>query len=105
MSSQANMDFEEQVKLAAEAFLYGYPLVHNLHEIARFTTGPNVVSSAAIPYNTFGDARQLPDPNAKFVTPNNDQFSISPLSIFRGGEVPAGAVGHWSKEETRRRNA
>ena len=26
----------EQVKLAAEAFLYGYPLVYSLHEIAKF---------------------------------------------------------------------
>ena len=39
MSAQPNVDAIEQVKLAAEAFLYGYPLVYNLHEIAKFPAG------------------------------------------------------------------
>lgn len=69
MPSQVDADVAEQVKLAAEAYLYGYPLVYNLREIAKFSAGPNLVGPQALPYNTFGYARNLLSSEAHFVSP------------------------------------
>lgn len=77
----------EQVKLAAEAFLYGYPLVYSLHEIAKFPAGPNLVSQQPLPYNTFGYARDLLDPQAHFVSPNNDTLYIIGICDVRTGPL------------------
>jgi hypothetical protein len=57
------------LSLAAEANLYGYPLVYNLemmvgHAAGRFPTGA--------PVNTFGHAKALLGPEVEFVAPNND---------------------------------
>ena len=49
MTSLTHADLAEQIKLAAEAFLYGYPLVYNLREIAKFPAGPNLVGPQASP--------------------------------------------------------
>ena len=87
MSSQTNSDGAEQVKLAVEAFLYGYPLVYNLHEIAKFPAGPNLAGPEALPYNTFGHARKLLDPSAHFVSPNNDTLYIIALCDVRNGPL------------------
>jgi hypothetical protein len=87
MSSQPDLDTAERVKLAAEAFLYGYPMVYNLHEIARFPAGPNLISPTALPYNTFGYARNLLDPQAHFVSPNNDTLYIMAMCDVRSGPL------------------
>lgn len=58
-----------KLSLAAEAHLYGYPLVYNLemmidHAAGKFPTGA--------PVNTFGHAKALLGPDVEFVAPNND---------------------------------
>ena len=49
MTTRTNQMSPEQVKLAAEAHLYGYPLVYNMHEMARFPSGPNLVGPERCP--------------------------------------------------------
>jgi hypothetical protein len=58
-----------KLSLAAEAHLYGYPLVYNIetmigHAAGKFPTGA--------PVNTFGHATTLLGPEVEFVAPNND---------------------------------
>ncbi len=73
-----------RVKAAAETYVYGYPLIYNLHEIDRLATPDNVLNHAA-PVNTFGAARALLDPSAKFVTPNNDTlYVVAACDVSRG---------------------
>ncbi len=76
-------DFAGKVRLAAVAYLYGYPLVYNLHEIAKFPAGPNLARPEALPYNTFGYARQLLDSSAHFVSPNNDTLYLVAMCDVR----------------------
>ena len=87
MTSPTNLDATEQVKLAAEVFLYGYPLVYNMREMGKFPAGPNLVGPAALPYNTFGGARQLLDPTTNFVSPNNDTLYLIAVCDVRGGPL------------------
>lgn len=60
---------EKKLSLAAEAYLYGYPLVYNINEILHAVSEP-ITSSA--PVNTFGYARELVGPEVEFPSPNND---------------------------------
>jgi hypothetical protein len=63
----------DKIKLASEAYIYGYPLVYNLDELVKFPQGAStILAGETIPYNQFGLARDLLTPDAKFVTPNND---------------------------------
>ena len=87
MTTSPASDIAEQVKLAAEAYLYGYPLVYNMREMGKFPAGPNLVGSAAVPYNTFGSARQLLDPAAHFVSPNNDTLYVIAVCDVRHGPL------------------
>ena len=74
----------EQVKLAAEAYIYGYPLVYSLGEIGSFVAGGDRFPMKA-PYNAFGHARALAGPAFKFVTPNNDTlYSIAMCDVRQG---------------------
>ncbi len=59
-----------QLSLAARAYLYGYPLVHNVREMIRVASGPTTIFSA--PVNVFGHATGLAGPETEFVSPNND---------------------------------
>lgn len=83
------MDTEtnEQVKLAAEAYLYGYPLVYSMREIAKFPQGPNLFQPEPLPYNTMGYARRLLDPTAHFVSPNNDTLYLGAMCDVRNGPL------------------
>ena len=76
----------EKVKLAAEAFLYGYPLVYSMTEIAKFPTGRSLIGSPT-PYNEFGYARELLGPSAKFVSPNNDTLYLIAICDLRNGPL------------------
>ena len=74
----------EQVKAAAQAYVYGYPLVYNLTEIAKIPAGGSALR-AKTPFNAFGFARDLLDPSAKFVTPNNDTlYMIAACDVSQG---------------------
>ena len=80
------------IELAAEAFLYDYPLVENLAQVQRYVeTG--VGSNPAAPFNSFSHARKLADASDTFVTINNDTvYSMASLDLSVGPlrlEVPA----------------
>jgi hypothetical protein len=76
----------EQVKEAAEAYIYGYPLVYDLQEVAEFVEGGGSLPLQA-PYNTFGYARRLLGPETKFVSPNNDTLYVIAMLDVRQGPV------------------
>jgi hypothetical protein len=86
-SSEVSERHTAQVKLAAEAYIYGYPFVYCLHEIAEFVAGGGRFPMQA-PYNEFGHARELAGPEFKFVSPNNDTcYSIATLDLRDGPMV------------------
>jgi hypothetical protein len=70
--------------LAAEAFLYGYPLVFDLSEVERFTkVGMGALPAA--PFNRFSHATQLAGPADTVVSVNNDTiYSIAHLDLGAG---------------------
>lgn len=78
--------------LAAEAYLYYYPLVENLAQVNRYVT-TGVGSNPAAPFNSFSHARKLADASDTFVTINNDTvYSMASLDLSVGPvrlEVPA----------------
>jgi hypothetical protein len=76
----------EQVKEAAEAYVYGYPLVYDLQEVADFVEGGGSLPLQA-PYNTFAYARRLLGPETKFVSPNNDTLYVIAMLDVRQGPV------------------
>ena len=67
----------DKAKLAADTYIYGYPLVYNLDEIAKFPAGTSgLLVRQAAPYNAFGHVRELATPETDFVTPNNDTLYL-----------------------------
>jgi hypothetical protein len=70
--------------LAADAYVYGYPLVACLTEVSRFTRegmGP----VPATPFNAFGHAHRLAGPDDAFVSVNNDTvYSIAQVDVGGG---------------------
>jgi hypothetical protein len=87
MSEATVLALPEQVKEATIAYLYGYPLVYNLREIANFQSGPNLLGPDLLPYNTFGHARRLLDPTIHFVSPNNDTLYMVAMCDVRDGPL------------------
>lgn len=75
------------VSLAAQAYIYGYPLVCGLEELKKFPQGKaTVIQDDVAPYNRFGKARKLADPSVAFVSPNNDTLYI--VAAVDGGRGP-----------------
>jgi hypothetical protein len=88
MTTQPNTDPAEQVKLAAQVFLYGYPLVYSMREMAKFPKGTaTLYAGKRLPYNTFGYARELITPDAHFVSPNNDTLYMYAVADVRSGPL------------------
>jgi hypothetical protein len=77
---------EEQVKEAAEVYMYGYPLVYDLHEVGSFVEGGGSLPIQA-PYNVFASARRLLGPETKFVSPNNDTLYLVAMLDVRQGPI------------------
>jgi hypothetical protein len=75
---------DQQAALAAEAFIYGFPLVFDISQIQRFLqTG--IGSVPATPVNTFGHATALAGPKETFVSINNDTvYSIAQVDVSAG---------------------
>ena len=70
----------EQVKLAAEAYIYGYALVDNVDSFAAYVAGTSWPMKS--PWNQFGHGRELAGPETKFVSPNNDTcYSIAACDV------------------------
>ncbi len=78
--------------LAAEAYLYYYPLVENLAQVGRYVS-TGVGSNPAAPFNAFSHAQKLADASDTFVTINNDTvYSMASLDLSVGPvrvDVPA----------------
>lgn len=86
MTEQTGTEFGDQVKLAAEAYIYGYPLVYSMHEISMLPSGTSSIGPKT-PYNTFHYARALFDPTNKFVSPNNDTLYVIAMCDVRQGPL------------------
>jgi hypothetical protein len=70
--------------LAAEAFIYGFPLAFDLQEVKRFSA-QGMGSVPATPFNTFGHAPTLAGPKDTFVSINNDTiYSIAQIDVSGG---------------------
>ena len=78
------MSDESLVALAAEAFIYGFPLVFDLDEVDRF----NRRGMGSLPpgtFNSFSHATGLAGPKDTFVSINNDTiYSIAQLDVSAG---------------------
>lgn len=73
------------VQDVAELFLYGYPFVYCTDEIAKLAGPKSTLIPGGVPFNSFGYARQLLGPDAKFVSPNNDTlYVVAPLDLSGG---------------------
>ena len=65
----------EQVKDAAEAYIYGYPLVYDLKAVADNVEGSPSLPIHA-PYNQFRLRPAAARPETEFVSPNNDTLYL-----------------------------
>ena len=75
---------DERAALAADAYVYGYPLVYDLGEVDRLGR-VGMGSLAPAPMNTFSHAGQLAGPEDRFVSVNNDTvYSIANLDLSGG---------------------
>ncbi|MFF2486952.1 DUF1254 domain-containing protein [Microbacterium sp. NPDC058062] len=70
--------------LAAEAYLYGFPLVFDLEQVIRYTS-TGVGSNPQAPFNAFSHARTLATAADTFVSINNDTvYSMASLDLGVG---------------------
>jgi hypothetical protein len=78
---------QDRVGLAAEAFIYGYPLVADLEQVVRYTTkGAGVLPAAA--FNSFSHGARLAGPTDTFVSINNDTvYSFAQLDLGAGPQL------------------
>ncbi|MCG6497214.1 DUF1254 domain-containing protein [Kitasatospora sp. A2-31] len=73
--------------LAADAYVYGYPLVSDLTMVERFTGG-GMGTLPAAPFNRLSHATRLAEPGDPFVSVNNDiVYSIAQLDLSEGPQV------------------
>ncbi|MGW5382749.1 DUF1254 domain-containing protein [Nocardia sp. NPDC003963] len=80
----AGMSGAELTTLAADAFVYGFPLVFDLQQIARFTS-EGMGSLPPAPLNEFSHATALAGPRDTFVSVNNDTvYSIANITTAGG---------------------
>ncbi|WP_426518928.1 DUF1254 domain-containing protein [Diaminobutyricibacter sp. McL0618] len=70
--------------LARTAYLFGFPLVFNLDQVARYVT-TGIGKNPAADWNSFSHARSLAGPSDTFVTINNDTvYSMAQLDLGVG---------------------
>jgi hypothetical protein len=86
VATPESVDGVERVQFAAQAYIYGYPLVYNLHEIDGFANNIASIPFSA-PYNRFGYARALLGPETEFVSPNNDTLYVVAACDVRQGPL------------------
>jgi hypothetical protein len=81
-------DRADLTKLAAKAYIYGFPIVFSLEQAIRYAT-EGIGANPAAPYNTPSHARTLAGPKDTFVSINNDtvytmvqlDLSVGPMVI------------------------
>lgn len=75
---------EDLTALAADAYVYGFPLVTNLREVKKFTRD-GLGSLPPAPFNSFSHATALAGPAERFVSVNNDTvYSIAQADLSGG---------------------
>jgi hypothetical protein len=75
---------DDLAALAAEAYVYGFPLIFDLHEVARCAQ-EGLGSLAPAPFNSFSHASKLAGPDERFVSVNNDTiYSIAQVDVSGG---------------------
>ena len=75
---------DDLAALAADAYVYGFPLVFDLQEVDGFTR-QGMGSLAAAPFNSFSHASRLAGPDDRFVSINNDTvYSIAQIDVSGG---------------------
>lgn len=81
------MNQPELEALAADAYVYGYPLVAGLTMVERFARG-GLGTLPAASFNHFSHATRLAGPKDHFVSVNNDTvYSIAQLDLSEGPQV------------------
>ncbi|MFI2607257.1 DUF1254 domain-containing protein [Kitasatospora sp. NPDC018619] len=81
------MNQPELEALAADAYVYGYPLVAGLTMVERFARG-GLGTLPAAPFNHLSHATRLAGPGDHFVSVNNDTvYSIAQLDLSEGPQV------------------
>ena len=77
---------DDLAALAADAYVYGFPLVFDLQEVGGFTReGMGSIDPA--PFNTFSHASKLAGPQDRFVSINNDTIYSAAQVDVSGGPV------------------
>jgi hypothetical protein len=75
----------DQLNIATEAFIYGYPFVYCLDEIGKFPAGTATIVPGRHSFNQFTHARDLAGPETTFVSPNSDtSYSVAALDMSVG---------------------
>ena len=70
--------------LAADAYVYGFPLVFDVQEVDSFLR-EGMGSVAPAPFNSFSHASKLAGPEERFVSINNDTiYSIAQVDVSGG---------------------
>ena len=70
--------------LAADAYVYGFPLVFDVQEVGSFLR-EGMGSVAPAPFNSFSHASKLAGPEERFVSINNDTiYSIAQVDVSGG---------------------
>jgi hypothetical protein len=78
------MAAEDRAALAAEAYIYGFPLMFDLEQVDRFRR-VGMGGLAAAPFNVFSHAPKLAGPKDTFVSINNDTvYSVAQLDVSGG---------------------
>ncbi len=75
---------DDLAALAADAYVYGFPLVFDLQAVDGFTR-QGMASLAPAPFNSFSHASKLAGPQDRFVSINNDTiYSIAQVDVSGG---------------------
>jgi hypothetical protein len=75
---------DDLTALAADAYVYGFPLVFDLQQVSRFTHD-GLGSLRPAPFNQFSHASKLAGPDERFVSVNNDTiYSIAQVDVSGG---------------------
>ena len=75
---------DDLAALAADAYIYGFPLIIDLQEVSSFTR-EGMGSLDPAPFNSFSHASKLAGPDDRFVSINNDTiYSIAQVDVSGG---------------------
>ena len=75
---------DDLAALAADAYIYGFPLIFDLQEAGGFTR-EGMGSLDPAPFNSFSHASKLAGPEDRFVSINNDTiYSIAQIDVSSG---------------------